>query len=131
MARRASSGVNLKGLLIGALLLLVILGAAYWFLSRQPAAFDAKPVNVTQAQENGRSLAGNQYAVTGTLIDRKIKNEGQIVALKLEENGVPKILPILLEKDFQSGNLSLQERYSFLIQFNNDGVAVALEVKQM
>ena len=42
-----------------------------------------------------------------------------------------KILPILLGKDFQSGNLSLQEQYSFLIQFNNDGVAVALEVKQM
>lgn len=87
---------------------------------------------MTQAQENGRSLAGNQYSVSGTLIDRKIRSEvGQIVALKVEEDGMTKILPILLGKDFQSGNLSLQEQYSFLIQFNNVGVAVALEVKQM
>ncbi|MDB4659293.1 hypothetical protein OAE43_01030, partial [Akkermansiaceae bacterium] len=78
-----------------------------------------------------RSLAGNQYSVTGTLVDRKIKDEGQIVALSVEENGVSKILPVMLGKDFQSGNLSLQEKYSFLIQFNNEGVAVALEVKQM
>jgi hypothetical protein len=132
MARRASSGVNTQGLLIGALILVVVLSGAYWVLNRSPSAFDAKPVNVTQAQENGRSLAGNQYSVSGTLIDRKIRSEvGQIVALKVEEDGMTKILPILLGKDFQSGNLSLQEQYSFLIQFNNDGVAVALEVKQM
>ena len=132
MARRASSGVNTQGLLIGALILVVVLGGAYWVLNRSPSAFDAKPVNVTQPQENGRSLAGNQYSVSGTLIDRKIRSEvGQIVALKVEEDGMTKILPILLGKDFQSGNLSLQEQYSFLIQFNNVGVAVALEVKQM
>ncbi|MDB4304612.1 hypothetical protein N9921_01665 [Akkermansiaceae bacterium] len=106
-------------------------GGASWFLNRQPSAFDAKAVNVSHAQDNGRSLAGNQYSVTGTLVDRKIKDEGQIVALSVEENGVSKILPVMLGKDFQSGNLSLQEKYSFLIQFNNEGVAVALEVKQM
>ncbi len=84
MARRASSGVNTQGLLIGALILVVVLGGAYWVLNRSPSAFDAKPVNVTQAQENGRSLAGNQYSVSGTLIDRKIRSEvGQIVAQRL------------------------------------------------
>ncbi len=131
MARRASSGVNTQGLLIGALILLVLLGGAYWFLNRQPSAFDAKPVSVGHAQDNGRSLAGNKYSVTGILVDRKIKDEGQIVALKVDENGITKILPVMLGKDLKTGNLSLQEQYSFLIQFNNDGVAVALEMKQM
>ena len=131
MARRASSGVNTQGLLIGTIIILLVFGGASWFLNRQPSAFDAKAVNVSHAQDNGRSLAGNQYSVTGTLVDRKIKDEGQIVALSVEENGVSKILPVMLGKDLQSGNLSLQEKYSFLIQFNNEGVAVALEVKQM
>ena len=131
MARRASSGVNTQGLLIGALILLIVLGGAYWFINRAPAGFDATPVNISHAQDNGRSLAGNSYSVTGTLIDRITKDEGQLVALKVEENGIMKILPVMLGKDFQSGNLSLQEQYSFLIQFNNEGVAVALEMKQM
>ncbi|MGJ8695447.1 MAG: hypothetical protein ACSHYF_03965 [Verrucomicrobiaceae bacterium] len=131
MARRASSGVNTQGLLIGAVILIVVLGGGYWFLNRTPAAFDAKPVNVSHAQENGRSLAGNEYSVTGKIIDRKIEDNGQIVALEVEEDGILRILPIMLEPDFQAGNLSLQENYAFLIQFNNDGVAVALEVKQM
>lgn len=131
MARRASSGVNTQGLLIGALILILVLGGGYWFLNRAPSAFDAALLPAQDAQSNGRSLSGNKYQVTGKLVDRKIEDSGQIIALEVSESNAVRIIPIMLGSDFQSGNLSLQQEYAFLVQFNNDGVAVALEMKQL
>ncbi|MGC6426025.1 MAG: hypothetical protein ACON5H_03395 [Akkermansiaceae bacterium] len=131
MARRASSGVNTQGLLIGAVILIIVLGGGYWFLNQKPSAFDEPLVSVRDAQSNGRSLAGNTYQVIGKLVDRKIEDSGQIVALEVQENDSVRILPVMLGSDFQSGNLSLQQEYAFLVQFNNDGVAVAIEMKQL
>lgn len=131
MARRASSGVNTQGLIIGAVILILALAGAYWFLNKKPSAFEEPMVSVRDAQENGRSLAGNTYQVIGKLVDRRIEDAGQIVALEVQENDSVRILPVMLGSDFQSGNLSLQQQYAFLVQFNNDGVAVALEMKQL
>ena len=131
MARRASSGVNTQGLLIGAVILLIVLGGAYWFLNKKPSAFDEPLVSVSDAQANGRSLAGNTYQVIGKLVERKIEDSGQIVVLEVKESDATLILPVMLGSDFQSGNLSLQQNYAFLVQFNNDGVAVAIEMKQL
>lgn len=131
MARRASSGVNTQGLLIGAAILLIALGGAYWFLNKKPSAFDEPMVSVSDAQANGRSLAGNTYQVVGKLSDRRIEEIGQIVALEVKEGDGAKIFPIMLGSDFQSGNLSPQQEYAFLVQFNNDGVAVAIDMKKL
>lgn len=131
MARRASSGVNTQGLIIGAVIFILALAGAYWFLNKKPSAFEEPMVSVRDAQENGRSLAGNTYQVIGKLVDRRIEDAGQIVALEVQENDSVRILPVMLGSDFQSGNLSLQQQYAFLVQFNNDGVAVALEMKQL
>ncbi|MDA7917788.1 hypothetical protein N9B74_01890 [bacterium] len=131
MARRASSGVNTQALIIGAVILLLVLGGGYWFLNRKPSGFDAPELDIEQALGNSRSLSGNRYQVTGKLIDRKIESNGQIVTIQLGEETNPKFLPIMITQDFQGGNLNQQAEYTFLIEFNTVGLAVAEDVKQL
>lgn len=130
MARRASSGVNTQALLIGAVVLILVLGGGYWFLNRKPAGFDAPPLDIEQAMENSRSLSGNKYQVTGTLIDRRIETNS-LVTLQIGEDNNPNFLSIFVPEDFGGGNLNKHDEYTFLIEFNTDGLAVALDVKQL
>jgi len=131
MARRASSGVSTQALLIGAVILLLVLGGGFWLLNRKPSGFDAPPLDIEQAVENSRSLSGNKYQVTGKLIDRRIETTGSVVTLQIGESTAVRFLPILIPSDFSGGNLNLQDEYTFLIEFNTDGLAVALDVKQL
>jgi hypothetical protein len=131
MARRASSGVNIQALLIGAVVLILALGGGYWLLNRKPSGFDAPSLDIEQAVENSRSLSGNKYQVTGKLIDRRIETTGSVVTLQLGESPAVRHLSILVPSDFSGGNLNLRDEYTFLIEFNTNGLAVALDVKQL
>ncbi|HAN82661.1 MAG: hypothetical protein L7U83_10050 [Akkermansiaceae bacterium] len=131
MARRASSGVNTGALIIGAIVFILVLGGGYWFLNRKPSGFDAPELDIEQALSNSRSLSGNRYQVTGKLIDRNIESNGQIITIQLGEETNPKFLPIIIPEDFKNGNLNQQSQYTFLIQFNTVGLAVAEDVKQL
>ncbi|MBT6398888.1 MAG: hypothetical protein HOK04_03765 [Verrucomicrobia bacterium] len=131
MARRASSGVNTGALIIGAIVFILILGGGYWFLNREPSGFDAPELDIEQALSNSRSLSGNRYQVTGKLIDRNIESNGQIITIQLGEETNPKFLPIMIPEGFKNGNLNQQAQYTFLIQFNTVGLAVAEDVKQL
>ena len=131
MARRASSGVNTGALIIGAIVFILILGGGYWFLNRKPSCFDAPELDIEQALSNSRSLSGNRYQVTGKLIDRNIESNGQIITIQLGEETNPKFLPIMIPEGFKNGNLNQQAQYTFLIQFNTVGLAVAEDVKQL
>jgi hypothetical protein len=130
MARRASSGVNTQALLIGALILIVVLGGGYWFINRKPPGFDAPVLDAISFRTNGRSLAGNKNQVTGVLIAREIRASSQIVTLEVEEDGNPVHVPIIIPEGFKAGNLNQKDTYTFLIEFNTDGVPVALDVTQ-
>ena len=131
MARRASSGVNLQAVLIGVGILVLLLGGGYFVLNSKSSAFDAPELDIEQALGNSRSLSGNKYQTTGKLTDRRIEPEGQVVTIQLGEQSNPKFLPIIIPPDFRGGNLNLQADYTFLIEFNTSGVAVALDVKQL
>ncbi len=131
MARRASSGVNAQALLMGALILILVIGGGYWFLNRKPEGFQAETVNVTQYRQNQNALVGNEVQATGTLIDRRNEGNAQMIALKVEENGSATFLPILVPSDLNKVNLNLNQDYSFLLRFNSDGLAVASDVKAL
>jgi hypothetical protein len=88
-------------------------------------------LDIEQALSNSRSLSGNRYQVTGKLIDRNIESNGQIITIQLGEETNPKFLPIMIPEGFKNGNLNQQAQYTFLIQFNTVGLAVAEDVKQL
>ena len=128
MARRASSGVNLQAVLIGVGILALVLGAGYFILT---SGFDDPQLDIEQALANSRSLSGNRYQATGKLVERYIETNGQIVILEMGEKSNPKHLPILIPQEFKGGNLNLQADYTFRIEFDTKGIAVALDVKQL
>lgn len=130
MARRASSGVNIKAVLIGVGILTLILGIGYFVLNRRDG-FTAPELNFVEYEDSSRSLSGNQYQVSGTLIHRHVESSGQIVVLDLGDKTNSQPLPIIIPQDFQGVNLTPKASYLFLIEFNTSGVAVALEIKQL
>ena len=127
MARRASSGVNTQALLIGAGVFALVLGGGYWFVNRAPAGFDAPPLDFVRDSDHFRSLAGNENSVTGTLYKRPTSSNGQMATLNIKDN---QYIFILIPPDFKTGNLNLHDKYTFLVKFNSDGIAVAQDVKQ-
>jgi len=131
MARRASSGVNTQALLSGVAILAIALGGGYWFLNREPEGFKAETVNVAQYRDNQNALVGNEVKATGTLVDRRNEGDSQMIALKVQEDGKARFLPILVPNDLNKVNLNLQQDYSFLLRFNSDGLAVASDVKAL
>jgi len=102
MARRASSGVNTQA--------------------------DAPELNIASEIDSFQSLAGNENTVNGTLVARRITPQGQIAFVKDKSNDT---ISIIIPSDFEGGNLNLKNEYSFLIKFRNDGIAVALDIKQL
>jgi len=131
MARRASSGVNTQALIIGVVILVLVLGVGYWLLNRPSSGFDAPELDMEQAMGNSRSLSGNRYQISGKLIDRRVESVGQLVTIHVGEESNPKPLSIIIPDGFQGGNLTNQTDYTFLIEFNTSGVAVAQDVKQL
>ncbi len=131
MARRASSGVNSKALFSGALVLLLALGGGYWFLNRQPEGFQAAALNVSQYLENQKAFVGNENQVTGILEARHNEGDQLMVILKIEENNKTSFLPIEVPSELNKVNLNLQQEYSFLFRFDNDGIAIASDVKAL
>lgn len=128
MARRASSGVNTQALIIGIIAFLLILAGGYWFITKKPAGFDAPELNIASEIDSFQSLAGNENTVSGTLVARRITPQGQIAFVKDKSNDT---ISIIIPSDFEGRNLNLKNEYSFLIKFRNDGIAVALDIKQL
>ena len=131
MARRASSGVNLQAVLIGIGILAPVPGGGYFVLNQKSAGFDDPELVFEQFQANSKSLSGNLYQAKGKLTERFIETNGQIVVLEMGDKADSKPLPILIPEGFSGGNLNLQAEYVFRIEFNTQGVAVALDVKQL
>lgn len=131
MARRASSGVNTQALIIGVVILILILGGGYWLLNRPSSGFDAPELDMEQAMGNSRSLSGNRYQVSGKLVDRRVESIGQVVTIHVGEQTDPKPLSIIIPNGFKGGNLTIQTDYTFLIEYNANGMPVADDVKQL
>lgn len=131
MPRRASSGIQPQALVIGLAVLVILLGGGYFAFVRKSSGFDAPELKIEQALRNSRSLSGNRYQTTGKLVDRRIEPEGQVIFLQMGGESNLKHLPIIIPDNFSGGNLNLETNYTFLIEFNTDGVAVAFDVKQL
>jgi hypothetical protein len=131
MPRRASSGIQPQALLIGLAVLVLLLGGGYFVFGRKSSGFDAPQLDIEQALRNSRSLSGNRYQTSGKLVERRIEPNGQVIFLEMGEQSNLKHLPIIVPEEFRAGNLNPESDYTFLIEFNTQGVAVALDVKQL
>ncbi|MGB1130464.1 MAG: hypothetical protein ACPG4K_10465 [Haloferula sp.] len=134
MARRASSGPK-PGLLIG---IAVALGVAFiagkQLLGNKPgSSISGSPLEMRWVTENANSLRGNQYVVEGK-IDEKLRwtpDLGQVVALKVDEDGGSSFLAIEIPPDLSGVNIEREQSYVFKVRFRQGGIAVAEEISRL
>jgi hypothetical protein len=134
MARRASSSLH-PGILIG---LIAAIAAAIFagksFIGKKPAAFENVAVlDVRELLENGNSLRGNDYVIHGE-IDEKLQwtsDRGQVVSVKVDTPGGPEFVGIRIPVELAKLNLETRQKYSFKVNFQDGGIAVATGVNRL
>ena len=134
MPRRASSGIN-AGVLIGVAAFVIIgIVAGYFLLGHKSASFgDVPKLRVNEFLENGNSLRGNEYSVEGR-IDEKLRwtpGRGQVVSLRVENDGHPELIGIEIPAEFNALNIEREQRYAFRIRVRQGGIAVATAVHRL
>ena len=133
MARRASSGINTKALLTGGLILVVLIAAGFFFFGRKKESFaKADPLVMSEFLAGSKMLAGNEYRVDGKVHDNRVSANGQIVTLKVENNGKTDFLPVLISEKAKSKDVNFVrgQDYAFLVRFDTDGVPEAIDVER-
>ena len=134
MARRASSTLH-PGIIIGAIAAIVVaIIAGKSLLGKKSAAFtDVPKLNVQELLENGNSLRGNEYRVSGKVSEklRWTPDRGQVISLEVGEEGRTELLPIQIPAEFSSLNIEREQRYSFKVKFRDGGIPVATGVERM
>lgn len=134
MARRASSSFH-PGILIGlAAVVLVAVFAGKSLISHRKTSFgDLSPLRLQELLENGDSLRGNQYLVSGE-IDEKLRwtaDRGQVVSVKVSPEHGDGLIGIEIPPQFNGMNIDPKQRYAFRIRFRQGGIAEATGIERL
>ncbi|MEI6674674.1 MAG: hypothetical protein WCO57_05810 [Verrucomicrobiota bacterium] len=134
MARRASSRLH-PGVFIGiaAAVVLAIVAGQSFFKKKKPRFGDVSPLNVEDFLENGNSLRGNEYSLTGK-IDEKLRwttKRGQIVSLRVSTPGGDELIGVEIPPDFNNLNIEREQRYALRIKVRQGGIPVATAVTRL
>jgi hypothetical protein len=86
-------------------------------------------LDLEQYLENGNSLRGNTYQITGT-VDAQLKwspTLGRILSVQVD--GSP--LPVKIPPELGSGSIQKGEEYRFKVQIEQDGLLVATTLEKI
>jgi hypothetical protein len=132
MGRRASSSLNAPLIvgIIAAIIVAAVLG--FFLLQKKTETFtDAPLLHISEALDNANSLRGNEYRVEGKVESRWVRDTGEGLSLKVEEDGRTEYFFIMIPPDIEHVNIEREQRYAFKIRFGEGGVAVATAVKRL
>lgn len=89
-------------------------------------------LSITDFQNNANSLSGNEYRVSGKIVE-KLKwtsDRGQLISLATEQgDGEEGVLGIMVPAGIDQVNLEKGHSYTFKVEINREGLPVALDVK--
>ncbi len=136
MPRRARSALSAGLLLPVAAVLLLLLGGGYFGMRiltkdrRDPASFHGvTQLDVNQYLENGNSLRGNTYQITG-VVENQLKwtaTGGRILSVQIQGNP----LPVRIPADIANESIQKGEEYRFKVQVEQDGLLVAKTLEKI
>lgn len=135
MARRASSSLH-PGILVGiaaAVVVAIAAGQSLIFKKKKPRYGDVNPLNIEDFLENGNSLRGNEYTLSGK-IDEKLRwtpKRGQIVSLRVSTPGGDELIGVEIPSDFNNLNIEREQRYSIRVKVRQGGIPVATAVSRL
>ena len=132
MSRRASSGIN-PVVLIGVIVAVVALFFGIKSLmGRKKVSFEGTPpLPVEDYMEHGNSLRNNEYVIDGVVDEQQVKDDGRVVFLKVKSSGAEYNIPVKIPMDLKVQNIEREQRYSFKVRIEKQGVPVALEIARL
>jgi hypothetical protein len=133
MSRRASSGIS-PALLIGAI---VVVAAAFFggkaLLTKKAKGFEGLPALSIEdyKQRGGNALRNNEYVVEGTVDEQRVNDAGRVIFLKVKSSGADEFIPVKIPTDLSVQNIEREQRYSFKVRIEKQGIPVAVAVTHL
>ena len=148
MPRRASSGINLGqilgiggalvGFLIAAVLLIKMVGGDLFSggSTRKNGPGSKNLANASELQidtyiDNGNSLRGNVYKVTGKVqeILKYTPDRGRLITISASDSGSGSELPVLVPETFSGINIDRGSEFTFVVRVDRGGILIAEEIE--
>jgi hypothetical protein len=89
-------------------------------------------LSVAELKESGTSLSGNEYRVSGKIVERMILRgeRGLLISVqpKAEGSGT-NLIPVHVPPGTERINLERGQQYSFKVEVNREGLPVALDIQ--
>lgn len=139
-SRRKSSG-NPLPLIIGAVVLVALIAAGYFFIQNKGSDsdrdFDPSQFPMETYVNNGNSLRGsnNYYSLTGEVFSKPYYDptKGQKVFIHVAVDpatyptGLPTDLGVFVPADIKGPNIETKQSYTFIVQASQEGNLTAVE----
>ncbi len=136
MPRRSKSNSNKKTQLAtyaGAFVLtIIILAAGKSYLSKQAKHFASlNDISISDLQESGNSLSGNEYRIKGKISERIILSDqrGLLVSIKPNDQRASGTVPVHIPPGIDRINIERGHSYTFKVEVNREGLPVAKEIQ--
>ncbi|MDE1171150.1 MAG: hypothetical protein PW734_08090 [Verrucomicrobium sp.] len=136
MARRASSRVPTRTVLLCGAALLLILGIGAYFLGGFGNPFRAlQPLDADVYLENANSLRGNVYRLDGTVQNALAwsPTKGRLISVDLGGDDTKdrgSIVAVFIPSKFNQVNLQKGQRYHFKVEVVKDGVIEVSDLRK-
>ena len=135
MARRSSrkrSSNNSTTILIGSIAAIVAIAIGFVFLNQSETP-NAKRFPLESYVNNGNSLRGSEYSITGEIIENVQHDPsiGKFVILKVNTGDVdvsselPQNVGILVPATVNGPNLETKQNYHFVVEVRKEGSLIA------
>jgi len=127
MARRASSGPNITAIIgIAAFVIIALVGAKFLLGGKSDKIKSGTTLSMQEFLENGNSLRGNEYVVSGTVDQRWPRDNGQLVSLLVDDS--KDLIGIEIPSSFDGVNIERLQKLTLKVKFREGGVPVATEI---
>ncbi|MBL9177549.1 MAG: hypothetical protein JNM65_05760 [Verrucomicrobiaceae bacterium] len=133
MPRRAQSGVRPAHWLGLIIILAVIGGGGYALMNRATDSLTGiTELSTGEFLENAAALSGNVYKVEGIVDERLDKgwrgSEGRLFSVRISGGAGDTFVPVWVPPDYQGANIQREQRYTFKVRVQENGVLEVLEL---
>jgi hypothetical protein len=100
-------------------------------LTKKTTSLEGATLSMDDYKEHGNSLRSNEYIVEGTVDEQRVNDMGRVVFLKVKGSSGDEYLGVKIPPDLSVQNIEREQRYSFKIRIEKQGIPVAVAVARL